>query len=83
MACGVPVVATRVGAFEELIVPNETGSLVDIEDIDQMTSDIRSCLADPTTLERLSTSSRAHVLASFRLEDEAVAINAIYKDLLA
>ena len=30
MACGAPAVATRVGAFEELIVPGETGTLCEI-----------------------------------------------------
>ena len=33
MACGVPVVATRVGAFEELVVDGETGRLIDAGDV--------------------------------------------------
>jgi len=36
MSCGVAVVATRVGAFEDLVVPDETGFLVPPEDLDQL-----------------------------------------------
>ncbi|MEM9552602.1 MAG: glycosyltransferase family 4 protein, partial [Pseudomonadota bacterium] len=39
MASGAPVVATRVGAFEELVVPDETGTLIGIEEVDRMTAD--------------------------------------------
>ena len=82
MACGVPAVATKVGAFEELVVPGETGTLCEIEDLEKITSDIAHCLEDPARLERMSQASRTHVLENFRLEGEAAAIIAIYRELL-
>ena len=83
MACGVPAVATRVGAFEELVIPGETGTLCEIEDLDQITADIISCLSDPAQLKKMSHSARSHVSGNFRLEGEAGAIIEIYRALLS
>ncbi|PXW76505.1 mannosyltransferase [Ruegeria sp. P4] len=82
MACGAPAVATRVGAFEELVVPGETGTLCDIEDLDKITADIIELLSDETRLQEMSAAARAHVAQTFRLEGEAAAIIAIYRVLL-
>ena len=82
MACGAPSVSTRVGAFEELIVPGETGTLCDIEDLDKITADIIDCLSDKDRLQQMSKASREHVETNFRLEGEAAAIIAVYQDLL-
>ncbi|MQQ07586.1 glycosyltransferase [Epibacterium sp. SM1979] len=82
MACGAPAVATKVGAFEELVVPGETGTLCEIEDLEKITSDIAHCLEDPARLHHMSQASRTHVLENFRLEGEAAAIIAVYRDLL-
>ncbi|NHM18073.1 glycosyltransferase family 4 protein [Tritonibacter mobilis] len=82
MACGAPAVATRVGAFEELVVPGETGTLCDIEDLDKITADIIELLSDEPRLQEMSAAARAHVAQTFRLEGEAAAIIAIYRALL-
>ncbi|MEM9550390.1 MAG: glycosyltransferase family 4 protein, partial [Pseudomonadota bacterium] len=82
MASGAPVVATRVGAFEELVVPDETGTLIGIEEVDRMTADMISILSDPDRLGAMSRAARQHVETHFRLQDEARAINGIYRDLL-
>ncbi|MEM1075189.1 MAG: glycosyltransferase family 4 protein [Pseudomonadota bacterium] len=83
MACGAPVVATKVGAFEELIVENETGHLVDIEDLDAMTGRIDVLLTDTDRRAAFSSAARAHVLANFTLQKEAEKIISVYKTLLA
>lgn len=83
MACGVPAVATKVGAFEELVTPGKTGTLCEIEDVEKITTDIIQCLATPEHLEQLSQNSRQHVLDNFRLQGEAANIVEIYRDLLA
>ena len=83
MACGAPSISTRVGAFEELIVPGETGTLCDIEDLDKITADIIHCLSDKQRLHKMSVASRQHVVTNFRLEGEAAAIIDVYRQLLA
>jgi mannosyltransferase len=82
MSCGVPAVATRVGAFEELVIPGETGTLCDIEDLDKITADVIALLSDRDRLNEMATAAREHVAGTFRLEGEAAAIIAIYRKLL-
>ncbi|MBF9059732.1 glycosyltransferase [Rhodobacterales bacterium HKCCSP123] len=82
MSCGVPVVATRVGAFEELVADGETGKLVDPGDIDGLTEAIAAYLDDADRRRDHGLSGRARAVQGFRLEDEAAAINAIYRRLL-
>ncbi len=83
MACGVPVVATRAGAFEDLVADGETGRLVDIEDIDALTHATAELLDDPAMRAQWSENAVRHAEENFRIEIEADAINAIYRDLLA
>ncbi|MCG7624842.1 glycosyltransferase family 4 protein [Epibacterium sp. Ofav1-8] len=83
MACGAPAVATRVGAFEELVVPAETGTLCDIEDLDKITADMIDLMSDPDRLRRMSAAARDHVQRNFRLQGEAAAILAVYRQLLS
>ncbi|HRV63652.1 MAG TPA: glycosyltransferase family 4 protein [Albidovulum sp.] len=83
MACGVPVVATRVGAFEELVVDGVTGSLVPPGDVPALADAIARWIDAPAKLSTAGAASRAHVLSRHRIEGEAERLVAIYRDLLA
>ncbi|EAQ01774.1 putative lipopolysaccharide core biosynthesis mannosyltransferaseprotein [Pseudooceanicola batsensis HTCC2597] len=83
MSCGVPVLATRVGAFEELVAEGTTGRLVPPDDLTAMTEAAADLLSDPARLAALGAAARQHVLQNFRIETEARALVAIYRDLLA
>ncbi|MYG39301.1 MAG: glycosyltransferase family 4 protein [Nitrospira sp. SB0677_bin_15] len=82
MACGVPVIATTVGAFDELVVDGKTGRLIPPGDVGQMRAAVDTTLASPATLQQWSAASRHHVEAGFRIEDEAAALNTLYRELL-
>lgn len=82
MACGAPVVATRVGAFEELITEGKTGTLIATADTGQMVRACEALLSDPTKLAAWSQNARTDMVDRFQLQQEADAIMAIYKDLL-
>ncbi len=82
MAAGVPVVAARVGAFEALIREGETGTLIPPGDAAALTAAIRDWVDDPARLAAAGAAARAHVEAHHRIEAEAAAINAVYRDLL-
>lgn len=82
MACGCPVVATRVGAFETLVVEGVTGTLVAPDDVDGMAHAVDAMLSDPAGLAEFREASRAHVLKDYSLEREAAALIALYRHLL-
>ena len=82
MACGVPVVATRVGAFEE-IVTEDTGSLVPPGDVPALASAIAALLDDAARRNRAGRAALERVRSRFRLAAEADALVAVYRRLLA
>ncbi|MBW6507515.1 MAG: glycosyltransferase family 4 protein [Rhodobacteraceae bacterium] len=82
MACGVPVVAARVGAFEALIAEGVTGSLVPPDDADALTEAIRAWVDAPARMTAAREAARAHVLHNHAIEGEARALVGIYHSLL-
>jgi mannosyltransferase len=83
MACGVPVIATRVGAFEELVVDGATGTLIPAENVPAMVTASRSYLENAAARALQGQAARAHVVANFDITGEAAAITAVYRELLA
>ena len=81
MASGAPVVATDVGAFSELVVPGETGSIVPANDLGAMQAAVEPYLADPAFTAKQGEAGRRHVEANFRLSDEAGRLVEIYRRL--
>lgn len=82
MACGVPVIATRVGAFDELVLDGETGTLIERDDLSAMTRATALLLDDPALRAKMATAARAHVEEHFSLEREAERLIAIYREML-
>lgn len=82
-ACGVPSIATRTGAFEEIVADGQTGTLIPVDDAAALQTAIRAALSDPDTLARWSAACRPRAVTGFRIADEAQALIAIYRDLLA
>lgn len=83
MACGVPVVATRVGAFEELVVDGATGQLIPPETVPAMAGAVRDYLENPAEAMLQGEAARDHAVANFDIAGEAAAIIGVYRDLLA
>ena len=83
MASGVPVVATTVGAFPELVVEGETGRLVAPGDVDAMVAALGPLMADAGARAAMGGAARRHVVDHFTLEAEATAIIAVYERLWA
>lgn len=83
MACGVPAIGARVGAYETLIRDGETGSLVETGDLESLTGALRHWLDDDAARVAAGQAARAHVEANHAIEGEARALVAIYEKLLA
>lgn len=82
MACGVPVIATRVGAFEQIVTP-DTGALVDVEDPQALADAICAALTPPMPVQTWAQNARPHVAEHFSIEREADQLIALYRKLLA
>ncbi|QIB32598.1 glycosyltransferase family 4 protein [Ancylobacter pratisalsi] len=80
MACGVPVVATRVGAFDELVIEGETGQLVPPGDVGAMNEAIAAFMAlDTGARAAKADAARRHIESTHSIEAEARKINAVYE----
>lgn len=83
MACGVPTVAARVGAYETLIRDGQTGSLIPADDGPALTDALARWLDDDAGRIAAGQAARAHVAQNHAIEGEARALVQIYNDLLA
>lgn len=81
MACGIPVVATRTGAFEELIIDAECGYLVPPGDSIAIANKC-ACFVNSLSLRaKHGSRARVHVEQCFSISSEAKALNSIYYGL--
>ncbi|WP_371346846.1 glycosyltransferase family 4 protein [Ancylobacter sp. IITR112] len=82
MACGVPVVATRVGAFEELVVEGRTGAIIPPGDVAAMADAVSAFVQrDDADRAAMAEASRRHVVENHSIETEARRINAVYDEV--
>lgn len=96
MACETPVVASAVGGIPEIVVPGETGLLVEFEaegggsaeprDPARFSRDlaeaINQLLADPNRRREMGTAARERVLERFSWSRIAELTAAFYRDLI-
>lgn len=83
MACGVPAIGARVGAYETLIKDGVTGSLVATGDAEALTAAVERWLDDDAGRNAAGLAARQHVVANHAITEEAAAINDVYRGLLA
>ncbi|GAB4363550.1 MAG: glycosyltransferase family 4 protein [Oricola sp.] len=78
MASGVPVIATDVGAFSELIVDGETGHVLPDLDAATMRRAAEKLMADDALREQAGRNARRHVEAHFSLQREMRQLGQVY-----
>lgn len=82
MACGTPVVASRVGGIPEVVVDGETGWLVEPGDATALGQALREALADPERARRMGEAGRRRVEAQFAWDRIADRTLAVYRDAI-
>ena len=82
MASGVAVIAGDVGAYPEIIVSGETGTVVPTGDLAAYVAAIEPYLADPALARRHGDNALAHVRARFDIGNEVSGLNAVYRSLV-
>lgn len=80
-ACGTPVIATRIGAWPDL-VDKQVGALIDVGDTDALATELDRLLSDPELTKRMGKVARERVEERHGIESEALAIIEIYKKLM-
>jgi glycosyltransferase involved in cell wall biosynthesis len=68
LACGRPVVATRVGSVPEMVLDGRVGYLVEPQDVAGMAERVGELFADPAKAEIFGATGRQHVVAHGSLE---------------
>ncbi|QRI65658.1 glycosyltransferase family 4 protein [Shinella sp. PSBB067] len=84
MATGVPVVATDVGAFSELIVTGEgeTGLLIPADSLSSIAQAAASLMNDTARRNAVGSQGRRHIASRFTIENEARHVAAVYRRTL-
>ena len=81
MACGVPVVATRVGGVPEIVRSGVDGILVDPGAEDQLVAALSMLTSDPALRRRLGRAGRRRVEERFDVRTSARSLLTIYEGL--
>ena len=82
MACGLPVVGTKVGGMLETIHDRETGFLVEPERPDLLADAIVSLLSDPHTSGQMGSKGRARAVEHFSWRARAERLLTAYRMVL-
>jgi glycosyltransferase involved in cell wall biosynthesis len=82
MACGTPVIATRVGGIPEVVVDGETGWLVEPGDPAALAEALGRALADPERGRRMGEAGRRRVEAHFTWERIAERTLDVYRQAI-
>ena len=84
MASGVPVVATDVGAFSELLqpAPDETGILVPRDDLAALVDNTAILMDDTHRRAAAAANGVSHAASAFSIEREAADLGKLYAALL-
>jgi glycosyltransferase involved in cell wall biosynthesis len=84
MACGVPVLASRIGAIPELIgEPGENGLLVEPGDVAGLAETMKRLAGDESLRARIGSAGRKRVLAEYTIERMIERTLAVYEVALA
>ncbi|HXK34620.1 MAG TPA: glycosyltransferase [Dehalococcoidia bacterium] len=80
MACGTPVIGSRVGGIKHTVRDGETGWLVAPDDAAALASAIETALRHPELRELLGRQARAHVAADYQWGAVCERVAAVYED---
>lgn len=79
MACGLPVIASRVGGIPEFVVSGENGFLFAAGDHSAVTTHLKSLSSSETLLDETSRSARSHAVAHFSHETRVAHALSLYE----
>lgn len=81
IACGVPVVASRLPGVDEVVVHDVSGRLCRVGDVGAFAQAVAQLAGDPTALAALSRSAREHARQRFSLDAHVAGYRKCYDEL--
>ena len=81
MSSGVPVLASRAGAWPEIVRQGIDGEIVAVDDSGSATAALRKLISDPVRLSKMAVQVRPRILEKYRLETEAESLCQFYRQL--
>jgi mannosyltransferase len=81
MACGLPVVATRVGAAQELNPKGENGRLVPAGSAQELAQALDFFLSNPAEGRRMGANGRNFIQNAYSLDQTLARLMAVYAEL--
>lgn len=81
-ACGVPAIATCIGAVPELVSDGETGLLFDPDNFDELVERVRWGWSHPGEVEAMGRAARQLYLRKFSAETSYEALMSVCRSLL-
>ena len=82
MACGIPIVATKAGAFELFVEPDKTGKIVDCDDIESISAAIEGSISSPIVANANDRDIHESVKRRLSIEREAESLVELYQELI-
>jgi len=82
-ACGLPVIASRIGGLPEVVLDQETGLLVPAEDVAALTAAMERLLHNPEERQHFGQAGRAFVLKNYDWQENVSQMENVYTQLLA
>jgi glycosyltransferase involved in cell wall biosynthesis len=83
LSCAVPVIASNVGAFPELVLHGKTGLLFEPGDSLQLKERIEALISDPDLCRRLGKNGYDYYKSNFTKEINYSLLKGIYKDAIS
>jgi len=81
MASGCAVVASRTGAWEDIIVPDKHGLLVPCNDVKAAHEALKKLTSNSSSLEKMGINGRDRITEGFTIENEARSLLELYKSV--
>jgi glycosyltransferase involved in cell wall biosynthesis len=83
MACGKPVIATKIVGIPEQVIHGQTGLLIEPGDPQSLAQAIQSLLSDPQFRRQMGQCGRERVIQKFTWERNASEMVSIYQEMIS
>ena len=82
MACGLDLICTDTGAFDQATAQGQEGALLAFGDVDALCAALEACLVNPEATRARGARNRERAVQSFSIAQEAATVNALYHKLV-